>query len=104
MIAIAALWERVCPDETTECPIDFTKEERDLYVKEDENMTGVGGMLKLFQDQGVLPMDGMVDPDDYETAMSNCKKFKDIFLGLAKDEEERELFSKLWPYQDSDPE
>lgn len=100
LIAVAALWDRLRPDEATECPLDFTREELDLYAKEDENMTGIGKMLKLFRDQGVLPVDGMVDSEDYETARVNCQKFKDIFIGLAKDEEERQLFSKLWPYQD----
>lgn len=102
LIAVAALWDRLRPDEATECPIEFTREELDLHAKEDENMTGVGSMLKLFQDQGVLPVDGMVDPEDYETAKNNCRKFKDIFVGLAKDEEEKELFSKLWPYQEQE--
>ncbi|KAM5455664.1 hypothetical protein MaudCBS49596_001565 [Microsporum audouinii] len=102
LIAIAALWDRLRPDETTEVPVSFTKEELDLHAKEDENITGVGNMLKLFRDQGVLPVDGMVDPEDYETAKINCQKFKDIFIKTAKDEEERELFSKLWPYQDQE--
>ncbi|EEQ28389.1 phosphotransferase family protein [Microsporum canis CBS 113480] len=102
LIAIAALWDRLRPDETTEVPVSFTKEELDLHAKEDENITGVGNMLKLFRDQGVLPVDGMVGPEDYETAKINCQKFKDIFIKTAKDEEERELFSKLWPYQDQE--
>jgi hypothetical protein len=41
----------------------------------------------------------MVDPKDYDTAQENSRKFKDIFFGLSKDDEEKELFSKLWPYQ-----
>ncbi|EEP78284.1 predicted protein [Uncinocarpus reesii 1704] len=67
-------------------------------------MTGIGNMLKLFQDKGVLPVDGMVDPEDYEAAKANSMKFKEIFVGLAKDEEERDLFNKLWPYQDQESE
>lgn len=50
-------------------------------------------------DQGVLPVDGMVDPEDYEIASKNSRKFKDIFIGLAKNEAERESYTKLWPYQ-----
>ncbi|DAA74469.1 TPA_exp: Uncharacterized protein A8136_3436 [Trichophyton benhamiae CBS 112371] len=102
LIAIEALWDKLRPDETVEAPISFTRGELDLHMKEDENISGVGSMLKLFRDQGVLPDDGMVDPEDYDTAKTNCQKFKDIFIGLAKDEQERELFSKLWPYQDKE--
>ncbi|OAX81715.1 hypothetical protein ACJ72_03935 [Emergomyces africanus] len=103
LIAITALWDILQPDETIESPISFTREELDLHMKEDENMTGVGTMLKLFRDEGVLPVDGMVDTEDYETAMVNCQKYKDIFIGSAKDEGEMELFSKLWPYQNQEP-
>ncbi|OGM48928.1 hypothetical protein ABOM_003118 [Aspergillus bombycis] len=81
------------------CPIEFTDEEHELYSKEEDNIDGVGRMLALFRDQGVLPVDGMVDPEDYETAMENSRRFKDIFIGLAKDEAERELYKRLWPYQ-----
>ncbi|KKZ65440.1 hypothetical protein EMCG_08730 [[Emmonsia] crescens] len=102
LIAIAALWDRLQPDETTKSPVSFTREELDLHAKEDENITGVGNMLKLFRDEGVLPVDGMVDPEDYERAMINCQKFKDVFIDTAKDEEEKELFSKLWPYQNQE--
>ncbi|OJD19318.1 hypothetical protein AJ78_00677 [Emergomyces pasteurianus Ep9510] len=103
LIAIAAFWDKLRPDETVESPLSFTKEELDLHAKEDENMTGVGNMLKLFRDEGVLPVDGMVDPDNYQTAMINCRKFRDVFIGSAKDEGEKELFSKLWPYQNQEP-
>ena len=65
-------------------------------------MDGVGQMLALFRDQGVLPVDGMVESKDYETARENSRKFKDMFIGLAKDEAERELFTKIWPYQESE--
>ncbi|KLJ08587.1 hypothetical protein EMPG_15980 [Blastomyces silverae] len=103
LIAIVALWDTLPhPNSTTKCPINFTRAELDLHGKEDENMTGVGNMLKLFRDKGVLPVDGMVDPEDYEAAKANSVKFKEIFVGLAKDEEERELFNKLWPYQDQE--
>lgn len=57
------------------------------------------GICLQFRDQGVLPVDGMVDPGDYDIANENNRKFKDIFIGLAESEAERELHAKLWPYQ-----
>lgn len=70
------------------------------YSFQEENITGVGKLLALFRDESVLPADGMVDPKDYEIARKNSRKFKDIFIGLAKDDEEKELVTKLWPYQE----
>ena len=58
-------------------------------------------MLLLFREQAVLPVDGMVEPEDYDLARENNRKFKDTFIRLAKDEEEKELFRNLWPYQES---
>jgi hypothetical protein len=51
----------------------------------------------MFREQSVLPVDGIVAPEDYEVALTNERKFKEIFIGLAKDEEEKELFKNLWP-------
>lgn len=58
-------------------------------------------MLTFFRDEAVLSVDGMVDPKNYDIALMNSWNFKDIFIGLAKDIEEKELFTKLWPYQES---
>lgn len=96
---IAAHWRDFSPKNP--CPIAFSSEDTELHVKEEENIKGVGHMLLLFREQAVLPVDGMVEPEDYELAIENNRKFKDIFIGLAKDEEEKELFKKLWPYQKS---
>ncbi|KAI9837816.1 MAG: hypothetical protein M1819_006750 [Sarea resinae] len=100
LISLAARWEELFPDDQPPCPIKFTEKDLELHSKEEENMNGVGQMLVLFRDQGILPVDGMVDPSDFEIAKQNCRKFKDIFIGLAKDDDERKLFAKLWPYQD----
>lgn len=78
----------------SKCPIKFTSKELELHSHEEENMDGVGQMLLLFRDQGVLPNDGMVQPEDYDIARENCRKFKDIFIGLAKDEDEKRVVHK----------
>ncbi|KAJ5950640.1 Aminoglycoside phosphotransferase [Penicillium vulpinum] len=98
LISLFAEWEELVPD--VPCPIDFTIRDVELHSKEQENINGVGNLLTLFRDEGVLPVDGMVDPKDYDTALKNSRKFKDIFIELAEDDEEKELFTKLWPYQE----
>jgi hypothetical protein len=61
---------------------------------------GVGQMLSLFREQGVLPADGMVLPEDYDTAVENCRKYRQIFSDAAQTQHERYLYSKIWPYPD----
>ncbi|KAF9736412.1 hypothetical protein PMIN07_008230 [Paraphaeosphaeria minitans] len=99
LIAIVAQWNEIFGEDTP-CPIAFSTEELELHAKEEENIDGVGQMLSLFRAQGVLPADGMVQPEDYETAIENCRKYKNIFLSTAQNEDERDLYSKLWPYQE----
>jgi len=100
LMELVAGWEELFPG--VACPIEFGGEEVELQAKEQENISGVGRMLTLFRDQAVLPVDGMVDPKDFEVARENCCKFKDIFVRLGKDDNERELFRNLWPYQESE--
>lgn len=104
LILLKNQWDGLFPDHQSHCPINFTEKELELHSKEEENMDGVGQMLVLFRDQGVLPVDGMVKPEDYDVARENCRKFKDIFIGMAEDEDERELFMRLWPYQEKESE
>jgi len=99
LIALVEEWHEIFGDDTP-CPTAFSQEELDLHAKEEENMDGVGQMRSLLQDQGVLPVDGMVQPEDYQTAIENCAKYKAIFLNAADDENERKLYEKLWPYQE----
>lgn len=97
---LVADWEELFPD--VPCPIGFSSEDVELQAKEQENINGIGHMLALFRDQAVLPVDGMVNPKDFDIAHENCLKFKDIFVRLGKDDDERELFRNLWPYQESE--
>ena len=101
IISLVNHWNELFPNNQPPCPIKFTKKDIELHAKEEENMDGIGHILAMFRDQGVLPADGMVDPKDYDIAMENSRKFKDIFVGLAETEAERELYSNIWPYQES---
>lgn len=102
LIALADQWDEIFPRDqlVLPCPIEFTDQDRELHSREEKNMDGVGHMLALFRDQGVLPVDGMVDPEEYGVACENNRKFREVFIGLAKDEAERDLFAKIWPYQE----
>ena len=40
-------------------------------------------------------VEGMVGLYNYKAVMSNCFKFRDIFIGMVKDDEVKGLFRKL---------
>ncbi|KAJ5978567.1 phosphotransferase enzyme family protein [Penicillium viridicatum] len=71
-------------------------ENRDLFFLRESFMELVADWEELFPESlvqlAVLPVDGMVDPKDFDIARENCRKFKEIFVGLGKDDDERELF------------
>ncbi|KAF1921809.1 phosphotransferase enzyme family protein [Ampelomyces quisqualis] len=99
LITLVSQWDEIFEGDIP-CPIKFSTEELELHAKEEENVDVVGKMLSLLQDQGVLPADGMVRPEDYSNAVENCHKYREVFLAAAQTEEERDLYSKLWPYQE----
>ncbi|KAJ5420884.1 Aminoglycoside phosphotransferase [Penicillium sp. CMV-2018d] len=98
LISLFAHWEEFVPG--VPYPINFINKDVNLHSKDEENIAGIGKLLTFFRDEAVLPLDGMIDPKDYNTALINSRKLKDIFIGLAKDDEEKELFTKLWLYQE----
>ncbi|CAG8004782.1 unnamed protein product [Penicillium salamii] len=102
LMGLVADWEDLFPG--VPCPIGFSSDDVMFQAKEQENINGVGHMLTLFRDQAVLPVDGMVDPKDFDIARENCRKFRDIFIRLGKNDEERELYRNLWPFQESESE
>lgn len=103
LISIIDQWKNLCPDSGM-CPISFSKEELAVHAHEEENMKGVAGILKVFRDKWSLPVDGMVDPAEFHQTRSAIADFRDVFLESADDAAERELFKKLWPYQDTEDE
>jgi hypothetical protein len=101
LITLSTQWDTLFPERTLPCPIRFTEKELEMHRKEKENMQGVGAIMALLRDGGALPAnDGMIESEDFEMAQSNNRKFKEVFVRGAEGEEERELFERLWPYQE----
>ncbi|KAJ5106192.1 hypothetical protein N7456_002867 [Penicillium angulare] len=98
-MTITTRWDNFFPG--TPCPISFSSEEVELQSKEAENIEGLGHMLLLLREQAILPVDGVVESQDYNVALKNAGRFKEIFVGLRKDDAEKELFNNLWPYKES---
>ena len=82
------------------CPISFTDEERDLHADELRNLVNIEEMMQAFQDEGILPADGRVDPEDFEHLAQMNQIQRERYLSLAEDSSEREAMEKTWPYQD----
>ena len=46
------------------CPIHFTENELKLHEEELGDIDYIEQMMEVFQDEGILPADGRVDPED----------------------------------------
>ncbi|KAE8422868.1 kinase-like domain-containing protein [Aspergillus pseudocaelatus] len=100
MKSISGAWSSREMQPVADYPISFTEEERNLNNEEMENRDYIEGLMEEFQDAGILPSDGIVDPEDYEVVQKTNGAQKEKFMSLAEDEEQREWMDKIWPYQD----
>lgn len=100
LMDIKEQWTELSPD-SGQCPISFSEEERAQHAYEEENQQGIRGILNLFKDRWSLSTDGMVDPADFAQTKAAIDDYRKVFLESAEDEDEKVLFSKLWPYQDT---
>lgn len=81
-------------------PISFSEEYRKLHGEEMENHDYIERLMEEFQDAGILPLDGIVDPEDYEIVQKINQMQKGKLMSLAENEEQRVWMDKIWPYQD----
>ncbi|KAH0551208.1 hypothetical protein GP486_007471 [Trichoglossum hirsutum] len=102
LMAACEHWQEL-QTEPNECPITFSKEDKDLHNEETENRGYVEELMEEFQVSGILPADGIVEPEDYETLQTTNLEQKKKFMSLAENESQKAWMNKIWPYQD-DPE
>jgi hypothetical protein len=100
LMAIVDRWDEL--NDSGKCSIGFSEEAYRVHAQEDANISAVGEILRIFRDENMLPVDGMVDPVDYERVKKNSRNFKEIFVGLGSTAEEKRLHERLWPYQDTE--
>jgi hypothetical protein len=86
-------------ESAVDCPISFTEEEKKLHDEEMENRGYVEQLMAELQNAGILPADGIVDPEDCEIVQKTNYMQKEKFMSLAESEEQREWMDKIWPYQ-----
>jgi hypothetical protein len=97
MIAVVARLDDLNDGETG-CLIEFPAKELDQHQSELELIEGVSMILHQLHDSGLISLGGMVPPGQYEDARKWNDYFKQEFINLAEDEEQRELHAKVWPY------
>ncbi|KIM97540.1 hypothetical protein OIDMADRAFT_204366 [Oidiodendron maius Zn] len=101
LLEIMEQWPNLCP-ESGACPVSFNEQELAVHAAEEESMSNVGEILRLFRDNWGLPPNGMVDPAEFDQVRTAIMELRESFIESADDEAERELFARLWPYQDAD--
>ncbi|ODM17447.1 hypothetical protein SI65_07122 [Aspergillus cristatus] len=95
---LVAVWDKLYPE--IPCPIEFSDEEKELHPKEGENVNIVRKVLQSFRGGTLVPIGGMIDAEEYDQEVENSRTFKSVFIGMAKSEEDKELFDKIWPFQE----
>ncbi|CZT52065.1 uncharacterized protein RSE6_13308 [Rhynchosporium secalis] len=102
LLSLVEQWQDLCPG-SGKCPVSFNECELALHAAEEESMSNVGEILRLFRDRWGLPPNGMVDPTEFDQIRTAVEELRISFIESADDEAERELFAKLWPYQVQTP-
>ncbi|RAH76776.1 hypothetical protein BO86DRAFT_413617 [Aspergillus japonicus CBS 114.51] len=97
MIAVVAQWDDVCTS-GIKCPINFSQRELEEHEEEMELIEGVSLVLRQLQEQGLLPLSGMVLREQYDDAQRLNQHFRNEFIALGEDAKQRAMLARLWPY------
>ncbi|KAE8152193.1 kinase-like domain-containing protein [Aspergillus avenaceus] len=97
LIKIIARWSDIDHSEKP-CPIKFTDEELQTHQSEMELIEGISGIMHQLQDEGLIPLGGMVRQEYYEAAKKFNETFKQRFVEMAENDDQRELHRMVWPY------
>ncbi|KAE8353953.1 kinase-like domain-containing protein [Aspergillus coremiiformis] len=97
LVKVVARWDGIGRREKP-CPITFTDEELLQHQSEMELIEGISAIMHQLQDEGLIPLGGMVRHEYYEHAKHFNNIFKQKFVELAENDEQRELHRTVWPY------
>jgi hypothetical protein len=73
------------------CPITFSDDELDLLNQEVDNVQNLNAMRTEFEEAGMLPADGAVEPEMYEQMMDRNRQLKQMLIDRAEDTEQAKL-------------
>lgn len=97
LIKVAAYWDQLRQDDTS-CPIGFIADELAAHEHERGLIEGLSNIGQQLDEEGLIPIGGMVRPEEYEHAKMVSEYFKSEFKNLAEGDQQRELHEKVWPY------
>ncbi|KAM5454352.1 hypothetical protein MaudCBS49596_002370 [Microsporum audouinii] len=97
--AIVRQWGDLCPG-LGPCPVSIDAQKLKLHAAEEEISNSVAEILTLFRDAWGVPPDGMVHPADFERVKAAVAERRDAFFESADNETDKELYKRIWPYQD----
>ncbi|PYH32967.1 uncharacterized protein BO87DRAFT_407623 [Aspergillus neoniger CBS 115656] len=86
LIKVAAYWDQLRQDDTP-CPVDFDVDELAEHERERELIEGLSNIVQQLEEEGLIPIGGMVRPEEYEHAKM-----------VTEGDQQRELHEKVWPY------
>lgn len=101
LISVIAHWEEIAPDASKTCPIRFSKEELALHQDEMDLIEGLSFIMHQRQDEAMIPLGGMVRPDNYSRLKELNRQFMQDLVDLGENAQQKALHAKVWPYLDS---
>ncbi|GKZ35825.1 phosphotransferase enzyme [Aspergillus brasiliensis] len=75
IIKVAAYWNQLHQNGTP-CPIDFTADELAAHERERELIEGLSSIVQQLEEEGLIPIGGMLRPEEYEHAKMVSEYFK----------------------------
>ncbi|RAK92540.1 phosphotransferase enzyme family protein [Aspergillus costaricaensis CBS 115574] len=97
LIKVSAYWDQLRQDDTP-FPVDFNVDKLAEHERERELFGALSNIVQQLEEEGLIPIGGMVRPEEYEHAKMVSEYFKSEFINLAEDDQQRELHGKVWPY------
>ena len=97
LISVVANWATITSS-SLECPIKFTDLELKLHGDELDVVESVGTIMRELEDTQSIPIGGMVRQEEYDVARTVSDHFKNWLISQAEDEEQKQFYPKLWPY------
>ena len=62
---------------------------------------GLSSKMHQLQDEAMIPLGGMVRPEDYVRLKELNRRFMQDFVDLGENAQQKALHAKVWPYLDS---
>ncbi|KKA20059.1 Uncharacterized protein T310_5937 [Rasamsonia emersonii CBS 393.64] len=97
LLSVIAHWQDIAPD-AGPCPVTFTTKELESHQNEMELIEGISSIMHQLHDEGLIPLGGMVRPEDYQRIREISNQFKQDFINLGEDDRQRALHANVWPY------